>query len=255
MVDDASCCDVPAVIASCPNRFPVRLLRNDTPLGAPASRNRALREARSTWVAGLDDDDEWLPERITTLLALATTHHVALACAGDWLVDSRGHHVRRTPPPRIDQEAILRRNAVGNQALFRRQDALDIGGFDETLESAQDHDFWIRLIAHAGPAVAAAEPLQNIHLGTSGITSSPHRRSGYWHVYRKHRHAMSRTIAASHLYGLHKASGKRLGLRTARTFFVPGNRLRVLARLLSERLPFLHDSLQHLASTTRRWRA
>ncbi|WP_018502972.1 glycosyltransferase family 2 protein [Parafrankia discariae] len=39
--------------------------------GAPATRDRALRAARTTWVATLDDDDEWMPQHLERLLDCA----------------------------------------------------------------------------------------------------------------------------------------------------------------------------------------
>lgn len=254
VVDDASSADVSAVIASCAGPYPVILLRNEVVQGAPAARNAAMRVARGTWMAGLDDDDEWLPDRIRVLVTLAEETQATLVAAADWLVHSNGSRVQRTPPPVIGPETILRRNAVGNQALFSRQAGLDIGGFDETLQAAQDHDFWIRMIIRYGIAHTSGQPLQYIHLGGEGITSSARRHRGYWRVYRKHRAHMSREVAAIHLYGLHKASGKRLSWSQARFFFVRCNRMRVLSRLISERLPALEHALQALASLTRRWR-
>jgi succinoglycan biosynthesis protein ExoO len=51
----------------------VRVLSNPERLGLAASRNRALDEAQGDWVALLDGDDAWLPERLEHLLAAAET--------------------------------------------------------------------------------------------------------------------------------------------------------------------------------------
>lgn len=54
----------------------LRVLRNPVNLGVAASRNRALSVARGEWVALLDADDLWLPERLERLLAAASAADV-----------------------------------------------------------------------------------------------------------------------------------------------------------------------------------
>lgn len=49
----------------------VRVIELDESRGAPAARNAGVQNATAAWTAFLDDDDEWLPEKLTTQLALA----------------------------------------------------------------------------------------------------------------------------------------------------------------------------------------
>jgi glycosyltransferase involved in cell wall biosynthesis len=53
--------------------------------GAPNARNRGVDNARADWVAFLDDDDEWLPEKLETQLARARDSGVALPIVGSRL--------------------------------------------------------------------------------------------------------------------------------------------------------------------------
>src|SRR5215217_3734904 len=70
VVDDASSdttFEVACKIAARASR--VRVLRNERNSGENASRNRAISTARGEWIALLDADDEWLPERLERMLA------------------------------------------------------------------------------------------------------------------------------------------------------------------------------------------
>lgn len=63
IVDDCSTDDTESIVASfCDDR--IRYIRNEKNNGAAISRNRALREAKGRWIAFLDSDDLWLPEKL-----------------------------------------------------------------------------------------------------------------------------------------------------------------------------------------------
>jgi succinoglycan biosynthesis protein ExoO/succinoglycan biosynthesis protein ExoU len=75
VIDDASRDGTAAIVAGIAEHDSrVCLLRNPTNLGPAASRNRGLAVARGDWVALLDADDEFLPHRIETLIALGERH-------------------------------------------------------------------------------------------------------------------------------------------------------------------------------------
>lgn len=64
IVDDCSTDDTDAVVAPFLADARVRYLKNDVNSGAAISRNRALREAKGEWIAFLDSDDLWHPEKL-----------------------------------------------------------------------------------------------------------------------------------------------------------------------------------------------
>ena len=69
VVDDASTDLTSEVLARFAARDSrVRIFRQPVPSGAPAARNRAIREARGEFLAGIDDDDLMLPTRLSSLL-------------------------------------------------------------------------------------------------------------------------------------------------------------------------------------------
>lgn len=64
IVDDCSTDDTDAVVRPYLADDRIRYLKNEKNSGAAVSRNRALREARGKWIAFLDSDDLWLPEKL-----------------------------------------------------------------------------------------------------------------------------------------------------------------------------------------------
>jgi succinoglycan biosynthesis protein ExoO len=77
----------------------VRLLRSPGNLGPSAARNMALRHARGCWVAFLDADDEWVPERLEQLLAAAGNE--ADCFVADWSVVCVPNRQGRLTPVQI----------------------------------------------------------------------------------------------------------------------------------------------------------
>lgn len=63
IVDDCSTDNTDTVVASFTDSR-IRYLKNDVNSGAAVSRNRALREAKGKWIAFLDSDDLWAPEKL-----------------------------------------------------------------------------------------------------------------------------------------------------------------------------------------------
>ena len=55
----------------------VRVFHHDQPGGAPRARNKAIREARGSWVTGIDDDDEFLPGRLAALSSVAHAYEIS----------------------------------------------------------------------------------------------------------------------------------------------------------------------------------
>jgi glycosyltransferase involved in cell wall biosynthesis len=129
----------------------VRMLRRDYPAGVAAARNAGIAVAAGSWIALLDDDDRWSPEKLARQLAAAESIHAAAASCGVLAIDADTESVfDQLSPPEPDTLAgdILRKNVVpapGSNVVVRR-DVLDaIGPLDEQFAHLDDWDLWIRV--------------------------------------------------------------------------------------------------------------
>lgn len=109
--------------------------------GAEA-RNAGVRVAEGEWIAFLDDDDEWLPQKIEKQIE-ALNHHsecMGASCYYDEYVD--GKLVHSCPPYNTDNlnfKVLTRQVAMYTPTLLlRREKILEFGGFDNTLKRHQD---------------------------------------------------------------------------------------------------------------------
>jgi glycosyltransferase involved in cell wall biosynthesis len=239
VVDDASTDATPDVLARLAAADPrVKVFRQDRPGGAPAARNVAIRAAAGRYLTGLDDDDEFLPGRIASLLG-AFEERYAFVCSGAFLDSGRWTRPSRTSRAVITLDDELYGDQAGTQVLTLTDRLREAGGFDESMPAWQDYDLWTRLIERHGPALRIAEAtyLQHVEAGTERITARG--AEGARRFIEKHRERMSPGQLASQEFELFMIEGRRLGLAGARRFATRQSWPRVARYLVTSNLPFL----------------
>jgi glycosyltransferase involved in cell wall biosynthesis len=154
----------------------VTVLHHELSTGACVARNEGARATRSPWIAFLDDDDRWAPDKLTAQLdAIATTPGAGWAGSGCLLVDVTDKVVGAVHPPESGDVSaeMLRSNAVpggGSGVVVHRSLFERTGGFDDHLTAVQDWDFFTRL-ALESPAAFVDEPLVVYLMNTSSIST------------------------------------------------------------------------------------
>ena len=81
----------------------VRVLRNERPVGVAAARNMGAEAATGSWIALLDDDDLWSPEKLRQQLAAAEETGRSWVYAGSVEIDERGVLLGGEPPPSSEE--------------------------------------------------------------------------------------------------------------------------------------------------------
>lgn len=159
---------------------PVKVVRGHFG-GAAAARNAGWRAATSPWIAFLDADDVWLPEKLEV-----AARTLAAAPRASWFfsdseqiphdgstMDSLFTLYAEVPEGYVGQPVapLMQINFIATPAAVARRDALEeLGGFDETMSHAEDRDLWIRL-ARRGPGAASPRALIRVFQQPGGLTS------------------------------------------------------------------------------------
>jgi glycosyltransferase involved in cell wall biosynthesis len=131
--------------------------------GPSGARNTGVSASKGEWVAFLDDDDLWFPDKIRTQLSAAIAFGVhAVSC--EHAFSGPGLEKFRYPPNNLTlREALVLENffSGGSAAIVSRDAFGRAGGFDETLRGCEDQDLWRRLSLN-GRLMIVAEPLLEI---------------------------------------------------------------------------------------------
>ncbi len=176
VVDDGST-DGTSDAVSLLNDARIAVLRNDHPVRVAAARNMGANAANGTWIALLDDDDLWSPQKLRQQLAALERTGRHWVYAGVVEIDENDQLLGGEPPPSSDElvKGLTDRNLMpaGCSNVVVRGDVFrDVGGFDNGLRHLADWDLWMRL-ARSGPPACTPYPLVAYRIHTGQATLDP----------------------------------------------------------------------------------
>ena len=131
--------------------------------GLAVSRNRGITEATGEYVAFLDADDLWTPDKLEAQLnRLQENPKAAVAYSWTDFIDESGGFVRPAAHFTISGNVFTRLLLTnfldnGSNPLICRQALIEVGGLDESLKAAEDWDLYLRLAARY-PFVVVTSP-------------------------------------------------------------------------------------------------
>ena len=148
VIDDGSTDGTMASLS--PFRNKIRIIRHSVNMGVSAARNSGIRASRSPFVAFLDSDDHWMPEKLEIQTGYFKGNPGAVACQTEeiWIrkglrVNPRKKHLK--PSGDIFQQS-LKLCLVSPSAVMLKKSIFDeVGLFDEELPVCEDYDLWLRI--------------------------------------------------------------------------------------------------------------
>lgn len=164
VIDDGSTDETPARLAELAAReHRLRVIRHGERMGVARARNAGIESAHGQWIAFLDDDDLWSPEKLRRQLLTARAANAELVYSAAVVLDATWRAIEEEPPPSpVDlARALLSRNVIpagSSNVLATRELLRRHGGFDEQLYVLADWDLWLRLALDARVA-STPEPL------------------------------------------------------------------------------------------------
>lgn len=199
VVDDGSTDSSASVLQ--PYRGRIRILRQANG-GMSSARNAGVREARGEFIAFLDADDWWLPQKLARQVELMVARPaLGFASATARVEDPDGRLLNLWdcgPSPGDPLRFLFASNrgiAGGTSALMVRRTLLEqIGGYDEGLGGFEDADLWMRLAAITDYG-CIPEPLLVVLRRSGSVSRNVEAmRHGAIRVRQKNRHLLPKSM-------------------------------------------------------------
>ncbi|AXG68990.1 putative teichuronic acid biosynthesis glycosyltransferase TuaG [Kordia sp. SMS9] len=188
LVDDASSDRTVAILneyAAIDERIKVQVLKTNA--GAAIARNTAIEKASGTYIAFLDADDLWKPEKLTKQIAFMQEKDISVCFSSYELMNEAGISLGKMIKalPKVDYNKMLKSNYIGN--LTGIYNASTLGKvYMPNIRKRQDWALWLALVKKVEFAYSLEEPLARYRLRENSISSNKLNLLKYnYTIYRK----------------------------------------------------------------------
>ena len=164
----------------------VKYHKLDQNSGAAVARNKAIDLATGKYIAFLDSDDVWFPEKLTKQIGYMEEYTYSFTCTSYTKIDEQGEYLNRTifAQRRRDYNGVLK-TCPGNSTVIYNAEKL--GKFKiPDIKKRNDYVMWLQVIKKAKYLYGIEEPLGSHRIRTGGISANKKSLVGYhWKVYRE----------------------------------------------------------------------
>ena len=192
----------------------IKLLCNPENLGPGPTRNRAMQASEGRYIAFLDSDDIWLPNKLTVQLAAMRSAGAVFSFTSYEMIDRTGAALGRVvrAPRTLCYAELLRNTVIG--CLTVMVDRSEVGTLEmPNIPSRQPLVLWLRILKQHGPGLGVADVLARYRVRPGSISSDKMRAARQvWRVYREYEGlSLFRSARYFFSYAL-KAGGRNIGV-------------------------------------------
>lgn len=170
----------------------VQYIIHDKNKGACAARNTGIKASQGEYIAFLDDDDEWVENKLELQFKKINEDNSAMVYCDQLFIDVFGNETYKKPSLEYlvgdtDFERLLCFNFIGSTSfpLIRLSVLRSVGGFNENLKSSQDHEVWLK-IAKDNKISYVDKALVRYYFSDVAITrSTQNREQGYTYLLKE----------------------------------------------------------------------
>lgn len=205
VVNDCSPENLDGVMAQYEGDSRVVYVKNESNLGAAASRNKAVTLAKGQYVAFLDSDDYWLPGKLEKQLQAIKDSGAVLCCTARELMTPEGELTGRIIPvsQKITYRDLLLQNSIGCSSVLMLADVAKAYPMHHE-DSHEDYIMWLEVLKKHGFACGINEPLLKYRLSTTGKSGNKLKAAKMtFKVYRYMGFGMAKSCLCFISYALH----------------------------------------------------
>ena len=164
----------------------VRLISNVKNNGVSYTRKHGLEEAKGDWIAILDSDDAWEPEKLEKQIVLQRRTNADLLFTGSAFMDSEGHPIDWClhAPKEVTYRQLLKQNVLSNSsALVRKELYAKYYAIGDGMHEA--FAIWLSILKEGKKAYGVDEPLLIYRIAKSSKSGNKVKAARMnWNTYR-----------------------------------------------------------------------
>lgn len=187
IVDDCSQDSTVHIVREYAERDPrIRLIRSKENLGPASARNIGLEAGAGSYLALLDSDDLWLPEKITKQINFMLEHKADISCTAYRRMSADGSRVYKLikAPSVITYNVLLRNTCIANLTAIIRRDVVEEVRFRDI--GHEDYAFWLEMLKQGLAAHFLDVDLARYRVVNTSVSSKKMRVLKWtWFIYRE----------------------------------------------------------------------
>lgn len=196
IVDDCSNDNTDDVVNQYLTDERIRYIKNDTNSGAAMSRNRALREAKGKWIAFLDSDDLWEPDKLQKQISFMRDNDYHFSYTNYIEIDeeSNANRKRVTGPKRISKHGMYNYCWMGCLTVMYDADTVGLIQIAD-IKKNNDYAMWLKVCKKAN-CYLLNETLARYRKRSGSISNHGYMKLIKWH-YKLYREAENKNSLSS----------------------------------------------------------
>lgn len=205
VIDDASTDGTEEVLADYKERADFRYLRNEKNVGAAASRNRGVREAKGKYIAFLDADDWWVPGKLEKQQKLLEETGYVLCSTGRELMYANGSSTGKYIPVRekLTYRELLKHNSINCSSVLVQKEVMLLFPMEHD-DSHEDYLTWLKILKKYHYAAGINEPALKYRLSEGGKSRNKWKSARMtYQVYRYMGYGILKSMLFFCSYALH----------------------------------------------------
>lgn len=189
IVDDCSDDSTCEIVESISKREPrIRLIRQEQNGGAAKARNRALEKSKGRFIAYLDADDIWYPEKLQKQVDFMLENKAGFSCASYEVIDDDGNKLNKEVHmlPRADYVGFLTNNLLQTVGIMADTSIVDKSLLHmPDLRRRQDAATWLQVLKAGNDCFGLDEVLAQYRRAANSLSSNKAKAvKGVWQLYR-----------------------------------------------------------------------
>lgn len=166
----------------------IRIFRMEKNGGAALARNKAIEEARGKWIAFLDSDDLWVPNKLEKQLTYMQENDISFSYSDYEVIDESNQTITTYRPTRsvCSYSDILKHNHIGCLTVIYDSDRLGKVPMPTDAIKREDMACWLKILKTGEQAHCLHECLARYKVHSNSVSSNKFKMMKYqWQVYRK----------------------------------------------------------------------